>query len=1675
VAQPVAPTTVKQKLARKNELKARGTLLMALPDKHQLKFNSHKDAKTLMESIEKRFGGNTETKKVKKTLLKQQFENFSGSSSEVSAAVNVSAVGTKLSASTLPNVDSLSNAVIYSFFIGLESVEARILVYKQNESVLEENIKLLNIEVQLRDTALTSLRQKLDTTEKESDELNMNESWPPSNLYDRFVPSGGYHAIPPPVTRTFMPPKPDLVFHTPLFNENEHLAFNVQLSPTKPEQDLSPRPSAPIFRDWVSDSKEDDMPLVSKDVPSFAQKLAQRPYASRDIHKQYAPVNHSKFPLHKVSFTALSQSQPVLTTASRVVSAVKPILSMTRLKFASRVVFKSKSPYRRPILRPPSSSSRNSPPRVTVAEPSVGNPQQALKDKGVIDSECSRHMTGNMSYLSDFQELNGGYVAFGELKFNLFSVSQMCDKKNSVLFTDTECLVLSSDFKLPDASQVLLRVPRENNMYNVNLRNIVPSRDLTCLFTKAIVDESNLWHRRLGHVNFKTINKLVTGNLVRGLPSKVFTNDNSCVACRKGKQHRPLAEAVNTACYVQNKVLVTKPHNKTPYELLHGRLPSIGFMRPFGCPVTILNTLDPLGKFQGKVDEGFLIGYSAYSKAFRIFDSRTRIVQETLHVNFMENKPNVAGFGPAWLFDIDSLTQTMNYHPVLTENQTNSHAGFQDTEKAGEEGTQTYVLFPVLSNGSTNSPNNNEDALVDGKEHDDDIQKSVSPDILFSSSGAQSRKQECNNNSSNGVNAASSLVFAAGHNCINSTNDFSVAGPSNAAMPNLEDLFHDADDVGAEADINNMESIILVSPNPTTKIHKDHPTSQIIGDLSSTTQTISIARAVRDQGLQVKQKKDGIFISQDKYVAKILKKFKLSEGKSASTPIDAEKPLLKDSDGEDVGVHTYRSMIGFLMYLTSSRPDIMFAMCACARFQVTPKVSHFNAVKRIFRYLKGKPYLGLWYPKDLPFDLVAYSDSDMPKQTVVATSSTEAEYVAAASGCTQVLWIQNQLLDYGVFNSPMLHVLRVDMVINSPLMLSKNWLVQKQTAFEKSDAAEGFEQIIDFLSGSYIYYALTVNPHIYISCIKQFWNSVSVKRSGDITRLQALVDKKKIVISEAVIREILQLNDAEGVVCLPNEEIFAGLAQMVFDNMRRVKKGFSGVETPLFEGMITDSQPADKEFRAEQVQVDVAISAAVVETVAENVSHDAVSSSLPHDIPFPSQEPSSPPQQQQRSPQAPPQDAEFPTQLQKVLNVCSALSKRIENLETDNAAQKLVIVKLKARVKKLEKANKIKSLKLRRLRKVGTSRRVDSSDDMEDVFNQGRMFDDMDMNEGFELVKDAESKGRHAVAKQVEKQAEIYNIDLDHSSKVLSMQEDDSEVQEVVEVVTTAKLITEVTATASQVNAVSTTIPAVSTTIPAISITIPAVSTTIPAVSATIPVAAPTVVAAYTKRRKGVIIRDPKEELPLNTPTETPKLNKDDADFNKDIDWDAAMDHVNQKSSINPQFDENIRFLFKSREEIEAEDEEIIKSINETPVQKAAKRRKLNEEAQEVEALKKQLEIVHDEDDDVFTEATPIGRKVPVVNYEIVMINNKPMYKIIRADDTHQLYISFITLLKNFDREDLEDLWRIVKDRFSTSKPTNFSDDYLLSTLKTIFEKTDRQDAIWRNQESVFGQALVKS
>ncbi|GJR34575.1 putative ribonuclease H-like domain-containing protein, partial [Tanacetum coccineum] len=245
--------------------------------------------------------------------------------------------------------------------------------------------------------------------------------------------------------------------------------------------------------------------------------------------------------------------QAVPTNAANIVNTVKPIVNNARPKINTAEV--------------------NAVSAVGGKRETADYPHRALQNKGIIDSGCSRHMTRNKVYLAEYQDFNGGSVAFGGSKgyitgkgkiktgkldfkdmcfvkelqhFNIFSVSQICDKKKKVLFTDSECLVLSPEFKLPDANQVLLRIPRQNNMYSFNLENIVPSVGLACLIAKATIDEFKKWHRRLGHVNFKNLNKLVKGNLVRGLPSKIFHNDHTCVACQKGKQHKASFNTAST-------------------------------------------------------------------------------------------------------------------------------------------------------------------------------------------------------------------------------------------------------------------------------------------------------------------------------------------------------------------------------------------------------------------------------------------------------------------------------------------------------------------------------------------------------------------------------------------------------------------------------------------------------------------------------------------------------------------------------------------------------------------------------------------------------------------------------------------------------------------------------------------------------------------------------------------------------------------------------------------------------------------------------------------------------------------------------------------------------------------------------------------------------------------------
>nr|GEU48970.1 ribonuclease H-like domain-containing protein [Tanacetum cinerariifolium] len=976
VVQPLAPTTAEQRLARKNELKARDLEDRSLNDL----FNSIKIYEVEVKS-------SSTASPTTQNIAFVSSQNTDSTNESVSAVASFSAASTKVPVFALPNVDTLSDVVIYSFFARdffrghegilepIELLQLGLICQRWNattatgEGTLQGSVghvrtqggmfpwrlkggmyqwRLLRLmhwfhSVMVWEAMIGAFRQKKNQPTM--------PSWhsPPQVLpvlIIRYKSREGYHAIPPPYTGTFMPPKPDLVFHdAPTVNETVPTTFNVELSLIKPDKDLSQsnRPYAPLIKDWVSDSEDDS--------------------------------------------EVLTRSGLVPLTAARPVTAAVFHNNMTRPRPPKTVVTKPHSPPRRTINRRSSPKPSNFPQKVTTVKApqfdytdalgrskSVsnglstkekltifflvrGNPQHALKNKGVINSRCSRHMTENMSYLSDFEELNGGYVTFGgnpkggmisrkckimtgkldfddvyfvkELKFNHFSVSQMYDKKNSVLFTDTECIILSFDFKLPDENHMLLRVPRENNMYNVDLKNIVPSGDLTCIFAKASLDESKLWHRRLGHINFKTMNKLVKGNLVRGLPSKVFENNHTCVSCKKGKQHRASCK--------------TKPVSSVSQPLQRLRQLILLAMSRISCPVTILNALDPLGKFNGKADEGFLVGYS------------------------------VSRSGPTWLFDIDTLIKYRNYQPVIARNQPNPIVGIQehfDVDKAGEGNIQQYVLFPLWSSRSKDLENTDDDTTFE-------VQKPESAVYVSPSSSAKTKKHD----------------------------DKTI---KEAKGKTLEDITYsdDEEDVGAEADFSNLETTIteellqfkmqkvwvlvdlpkgkraigskwvfrnkkdergIVVRNKARLVAQGHTQKEgiyyeevfalvsrieairlflayasFVGFMDLKTLIILIwfikwskqfmdyiklleldlckafEKLMKDKfqislmgeltfflGVQVKQKQDEIFISQDKYVAEILKKFGLTYRKSASTPIDTKKPLLKDLDGEDVDVQTY--------------------------------------------------------------------------------------------------------------------------------------------------------------------------------------------------------------------------------------------------------------------------------------------------------------------------------------------------------------------------------------------------------------------------------------------------------------------------------------------------------------------------------------------------------------------------------------------------------------------------------------------------------------------------------------------------------------------------------------------------------------------------------------------------
>ncbi|GKA19438.1 putative ribonuclease H-like domain-containing protein [Tanacetum coccineum] len=1175
---------------------------------------------------------------------------------------------------------------------GLTSVEEQLVFYKKNKVLFCEQLAVLKRDISYKDSEISVLKSELEKLkhEKESNKLKIEKFDNASKSLDKLIGSQ-------------IPDK-----------SRKGLGF-VSCNVVPP-----PPTSKSVSQDISNEVRESSDALLVEELVSndkLEKKTANYNYHQRErmvSGNNYTRVNYN----YSDKKAHPSAHRNIVSRAVLMKTGLRPLNTARHVNTAHP---KTTVYYARPM------SFNTAKGKVNTVRPKVVNtarPNTAVVNAATCPiSQTSKNLIEDMLHLGE--ELNEEELL-------------MCDKKNGVLFTDTRCFVLSHDFKLADESKVTLY-------------------------------ESMLCHRRLGHVNFKTINKLVKDNIVKGLLIKHFENDQTCVACLKGKQHKasfvtddysrftwvfflaskdetsgilksfithiknlvdkkvkiiicdngtefknrvmsefckkkgikrefsiartPLqngvaerrnrtlieaartmladsklptkfwAEGVNTACYVQNRVLVVKPHNKTPYEFFRGRTPSLSFLKPFGCHVTILNTLDHLDKFDGKSNDRFFGGYSLNSKSFGVHNIRTRKVEENLHVRFLEDKPIITGDRPKWLFDIDN----------------DDESGIDDQEKPKDSSLDVNTAGPNINTANINTGSLNintvsptvptaqlestyDEFFVDESEldlsnittiypvpttpntriHKDhsldhvlgDVQSGRAQevwtlvDLPYSKRVIGTEWVYKNKKDERGIMIRNKANLVAHGYTQEEGIDYNEVFAPVAKIEAIR-LFlayvSFKDFVVYQMDVNSAflygkikEEVYVCQPlgfedpefpDKVYKVEKAlyglHQAPRAWYEtLSTYLLDNGFQRGQIDKTLFIKRIKSDILLVQvyvddiifgstkkelcidfeklmhkkfqmssmgeltfflriqvtqkddDKYVDEILKKFGFSIVKIASTPMETSKLLLKDAEAEDVDVHLYRSMIGSLMYLTASRPDIMFVVCACAGFQVTPKVSHLHVVKRIFKYLKCQPKLGLWYPKDSPFDLEAYTDSDYAgasldrksttcgcqflgrrliswqckKQTIVANSSTEAEYIHIDNEST-ICIVKNP-----VFHSKTKHIeIRQHFIRDS----NENKLIQMIKIHADHNVVDLLTKafnvgIFQYLIATndeiqvstvglpYYWYALTKNPTIYVSLSEKFWQTATVRTvDNEEQEITTIVDGKEFTITEASVRRHL--------------------------------------------------------------------------------------------------------------------------------------------------------------------------------------------------------------------------------------------------------------------------------------------------------------------------------------------------------------------------------------------------------------------------------------------------------------------------------------------------------------------------------------------------------------------------
>nr|GEU88759.1 hypothetical protein [Tanacetum cinerariifolium] len=1502
VETPYPPTTIEEKLAKKNELKARGTLLMALPNEHQLKFNSYKTTKSLMEAIKKRFKVNT--------------------------AHGVSAASSKTNASNLPNVDSLKEMDL-KWQMAMLTMRAKKFLQKTGRNLGVKGIETIGFDKTKAMIRVTSL--KMDQ--------------PILHLWLILL-----QALQTQTLRELHASKPDLVFADEhVVSESVTSLLDIAKSKVKTSKTKLKNVSVIIIKDWVSDSEdEDEIEIKSKQIkPSFAKV------------KFIKPTEHMKSPRKSIK-----QEESNRQTKYRRKTSQSP-------KGKWRNDVKSSACW---IWRPTENVidhiSKDSRSYMLKRFNYVDLQGRLKSDQGIFDNGCSRHMTRNKSFLINYQEIDGGYVSFGG-----------CPKKGKISrkgkirtgkldFKDTECLVLSLDFKLLDENQVLLKVPRQNNMYSFDLKNVAPS-----------------------------------GNQ---------TNDNAGIEIN-----------VNTGQAGQEK----------PFDHEYILLLFMPSYLPLSLRTQSSDDNDA-DEAPGKGDEGVSKGSEIDdqekndSSTQDVNTARPSINTTNTNINTGSLNINIVGFNDP---SMPSFEETGIFDDV-----------YYDREVGAEANTNNLELLTVVSPipttrvlkdhpkeqiiGDLNLATQTRRMINFFEEYAMVIQALTDPswieamqekllhfkhqkvwtlvDLLNGKRAIGTKWVYRNKKDERGIVVRNKArLVAQGYtqeDGINYDEVFAHVARIEAirlvlAYASFMWFIMYQIDVKSAFLYGIIEEEVYVCqppgfedphfPNKVYKVEKAlyglHQAPRAWYETLSTYLLENrFRRGTIDKTLFIKKDIDDAQEIPNEFYGK----FTFFLGQQALQ-------WIKDANAKDVDVHLYRSMIRSLMYLTASRPDIMFVVCACARFQVTLKTSHLHVVKRIFRYLKGQPKLGLWYPRDSPFDLEAFLDSDYAGASLDRKSTT--------GGCQ---FLGKRLI---------------------------SWQCKKQTIVANSTTA--------------------------VELSKAVWidlTSAKIKTVNEDVRLQAQVDGKKVIINEAFIRRDLRLDDAEGT-------------------------GFSREITPLFETMMVQAPEAVRE-----IQTDT------------------------QDTPIFTQPSSSQPQRKHISKKKQRKETEG-----------------LEKIKTNQVAK---IKKLKKREKKLEGIKKKRTHGLKRLYKVGLSAKVESSHEeeglgnQEDASKQGRIAE-IDVDEDLSLINETAQDQRRM------NDEDLFRVnDLDGDEVIVdvtagkNVKQDATVAEKKVstaddEVVTTTEDVKAkpkarrvIVQEPSEFRKTSSSQPSqlpwakdkgkgimvepkkplkkkdqiafdeeVARNLEAKMEEEERIAREEDEANITLSIKERSkLLAELIESRRKYFVAKRSKEIRNKLPTKAQQKSlmctymKNIEGYKQKNFKGKSFDSIKKMfdkvyKRVNTFVDMNTESVEESLKKTQAEvTEGSFKRAEDDLEQESAKRERLEKEDDSAE-LKRCLEIVLEDDNDVTIKATPLSSKSPtIVDYKIYKEGKKSYFRIIKADGNSQNYLTFGKMFKNFNREDLEVLCSIVKEIFKKTKPVDDIDNLLFQTLKTMFEHHVK-DNIWKYQQGV--------